>query len=117
MIVPLSSNNPTKPPLYPQFDILDLSSKTLIEDYVRPFEPYSDYNFTSLWAYNISNTVSYSFLYDNLIIKFSDYISSEPFYSFLGTNHITETINQLLAKSTNEHLDEKLKLIPEIVVS
>jgi len=66
-----------------------------------------------LWSYNIENDVAISLLNDNLIIKFRDYITNEPFYTFLGTNAVENTVDSLLTLMWRFKHDEKLQLIPE----
>jgi hypothetical protein len=100
-------------PLYPTFKKLELSDKEIFEEYTKKFPPYSDYNFVSLWSYNTEDDVTFSFLNDNLVIKLRDYITNEPFYTFLGTNKAEETINNLLTLSATKSVMKKLKLIPE----
>src|SRR6266403_59073 len=100
-------------PLFPTFKKLELADKEVFEQQTKKFPPYSDYNFVSLWSYNTEDDVTFSFLNDNLVMKFRDYITNEPFYTFLGTNKVQETINNLLTLSDTENVMKKLQLIPE----
>jgi len=54
-----------------------------------------------------------SVLNGNLIVKFTDYLTGRPFYSFLGNNNPNETAEKLLKFSTSEGKKAQLKLIPE----
>lgn len=103
-------------PKFPEFKKLELSDKDEINDFVKKHPPYSDYNFVSLWSYNTKDTVSLSRLNDNLVIQFEDYLTNQPFYSFLGTNEVKETIDTLLQYLKQHNLSSQLKLIPEVVV-
>ncbi len=100
-------------PLYPNFKKLELSDKEIFEEHAKKFPPYSDYNFVSLWSYNTKKDATFSFLNNNLVIKFHDYITNEQFYTFLGTNKAEETINNLLTLSATKNAMKKLQLIPE----
>ncbi|EKD65553.1 MAG: hypothetical protein ACD_50C00052G0006 [uncultured bacterium] len=102
-------------PQYPDFKKLTLEDKKEIEKRVRQYSPYSDFNFLSLWSYNIDDDIVISDLYGNLVVRFRDYITNEPFYSFIGINNLTKTIDSLLRKSQEEGLKPMLKLIPDIV--
>ena len=103
-------------PLYPTFKNLELEDKESIEEITNKFPPYSDFNFVSLYSYNTDNDALISNLNDNLVINFRDYITNEPFYSFIGINKIVETAKELLDRSEKEKAMEKLQLIPESVI-
>lgn len=100
-------------PIYPKFKKLELEDKILIGELTSKFPGYSDFNFVSLWSYNIEDDITISTLNGNLVVKFRDYITNERFYSFIGTNKVAETIDTLLVLSENKGLSPQLKLIPE----
>lgn len=103
-------------PIFPKFKKLELSDKDTIENFVKQFPPYSDFNFVSLWSYNIYEKAEISFLNENLVIKYHDYITGEPFYTFIGVNNVVQTVELLLEKSKESGLKPELQLIPEIVI-
>lgn len=96
---------------YPAFQKLNINQKNLIEDYTLQYEPYSDFNFTSLFCWDIDNSVSVCTLNNNLIIQLPDYITSKPVYSLIGSNKIDETISELVDKFG------LLQLVPEYTIS
>lgn len=104
-------------PLFPLFKKLELEDKIYINKEIEKFPPYSDFNFISLWSYNINNNIEASTLHNNLVVKFSDYVSSELFYSFIGLNKLLETTSKLLRHAESERILPQLKLIPEIIVN
>jgi hypothetical protein len=106
-----------KLPLFPNTKLLEISDKLLIETFVANFHPYSDYNFTSLYSWDTNNTIEIAQIYDNLVVKFSDYITGKAFYSFLGSNSVNKTAEALLEQSQTEGLPATLQLIPEEVAS
>ncbi len=103
-------------PLYPNFKSLELEDKDSIEEITNKFPPYSDFNFVSLYSYNTDNDALISNLNDNLVIKFRDYITNEPFYSFLGNTKVVDTARELLERAKKENAMDILQLIPESVV-
>ncbi|MBP9716574.1 MAG: DUF2156 domain-containing protein [Candidatus Levybacteria bacterium] len=103
-------------PLYPNFKNLELEDKDSIEEITNKFPPYSDFNFVSLYSYNTDNDALISNLNDNLVIKFRDYITNEPFYSFLGNTKVVETAKELLERAKKENAMDILQLIPESVI-
>lgn len=102
-------------PAYPAFKKLELEDKQGIEMFTKNFPPYSDFNFTSLWCWDTKGQVRLSQLYGNLVVRFSDYESNNLFYSILGTENITDAINELLNLVEAQNNPFGIKLIPEEV--
>lgn len=96
--------------VFPRFTQLELSDKKLINQVISRFDPYSDFNFTSMYCWNVDNSAGISMLNDNLIVKIPDYLTGETIYSIIGDNRIDESFEQL---STLTHL---LKLVPQPVI-
>lgn len=97
--------------LYPEFSKLKLSHKEEIQTITSKFEPYSDFNFTSLFCWNTDRSTEVSILNENLVIKLPDYVTGKPVYSILGDHKIDDSLEQLLA------LTDELKMVPEVVVN
>lgn len=100
-------------PQFPNFKPLELSDREDIEAITQKYPPYSDFNFISMWSWDVTGEMRISQLNGNLVVRFNDYITGKPFYSFLGNSNSTDTINQLLDLSRREGLDTMLKLLPE----
>lgn len=100
-------------PEFPEFKNIELSDAEAIENFTKDFLPYSDFNFVSMWSWDVKGEILISKLNNNLVVRFVDYLNYEHFYSFLGNNKVNETIELLLEVSKEEGLDIKLKLIPE----
>ncbi len=103
-------------PKFPNFKKLELSDRDDIENMTSGFPPYSDFNFVSMWSWNIDNEMVISELNNNLVVKFNDYITAEPFYSFLGHNKVDNTVSALLEYSRKGRMKAQLQLIPEETV-
>lgn len=102
---------------FPNFKYLELSDKEFIESFTSRYDPYSDYNFVSLWSWNIKNKFQYSVLNNNLVIEFSDYVTEDNFYSFIGHEKFEETANTLFEQLTaKKSAINWFKLIPEVVI-
>ncbi len=101
-------------PEFPQFKSLELSDKQEIEKITSKYPPYSDFNFVSMWCWDIKNEMRISLLYGNLVVRFTHYLTGEPFYSFLGETKVNETIEKLLNMTIEEEVIPKLYLIPDI---
>lgn len=103
-------------PQFPHFKKLELGHRKDVEKIISQFPPYSDYNFTSIWSYNVEGDMEVATLHDNLILSFRDYITNDPFHSFIGVNKIAETVHSLLSHVKTYKEKPYIKLIPEIVV-
>lgn len=96
---------------YPNFSKLSISLKKDIEEITKTFLPYSDFNFTSLFSWDIDNKTEVSLLNDNLVVRLQDYLdSSKMVTSILGRNLIDDTLKKCL-----EDFGE-LQLIPAATV-
>lgn len=100
-------------PHFPKFKKLELTDKEEIEKINVKHLPYSDFNFVSLWSWDIKGEIRISQINGNLVVSFTDYLTGEPFYSFLGNNKVNETAEKLLELSKKEGLKSQLKLVPE----
>src|SRR3989338_6915620 len=78
-------------PEFPQFKKLELSDKADVEKFTLPYSPYSDFNFTGTWSWDVRDKMQISQLNTNYVIRFINYISGEAFYTFLGKNNTTDT--------------------------
>lgn len=97
-------------PEFPKFSKLTIKLKDHVRLFTSNFEPYSDFNFTSLLCWNTDGSTEVSKLNHNLIIKLSDYLTGETFYSLLGDKMIDKTLQELLGNGL------PLMLVPAIVV-
>lgn len=99
-------------PQFPQFKKLELSDREDIEKITSQFPPYSDFNFTSMWCWDVDGNFRISQLNGNLVVRFADYVTGEFFYSFIGAIEVSKTAEELLRYSNNNGLKVYLKLIP-----
>jgi len=104
-------------PEFPQFKRLELSDRRDVEAMTAAYEPYSDFNFVSLWCWNTDGLCSVSRLNGNLVVQLRDYLTNEPLLSFLGTTATAETVDRLLDYAERHGIKPRLRLIPEIVVN
>lgn len=95
---------------YPYFSKLELPLKEEICRITGRFQPFSDFNFTSLFCWDVDNTTEVSLLNDNLVIRMPDYLDGHLIYSILGDHMVEESVIQLLSEV------DKLELVPESVV-
>jgi hypothetical protein len=101
---------------FPSFHKISLTHRGLIESLIEKHPPFSDFTFTSLWTYNTEDHIEFSILNDNFVVKFQDYITNAPFYSFIGSKKPIHTALTLLDYSIQNGLEPILKLIPQSVI-
>jgi len=99
-------------PRFPQFKKVEVGDRAAVETHTRRYPPYSDFNFTSLWAWDMSDERMISELNGNLVVRFTDYHTHEPFFSFLGTNEPEQTAHELIRFAEESGISPMLRLIP-----
>lgn len=97
---------------FPHFEPLSAAHREHVEAIAARFDPYSDFNFTSLYSWNTAGEVALSTLNGNLVVRFSDYVTGKPFYSFLGSNDAEKTADTLLSHMKKEGIEPEIKLLP-----
>lgn len=97
-------------PTFPVFKKLELNDREEIDAHTAQFPPYSDFEFASLWSWDVKEEMEVSLLQGNLVIRFTDYTTGEPFLSFLGAKDVNETAGELLSHFPHPTLN----LVPEI---
>jgi hypothetical protein len=95
---------------FPAFSKLGIEHKDDIAEFTSRFEPYSDFNFTSLLSWDDGST-EVSMIHGNLVIKISDYVTGETAYSLLGNNEVEPSLRLLLSSAG------ELRFVPETTVS
>lgn len=100
-------------PAFPEFKPLEMDDRAEVESVTVRFAPYSDFNFLSLICWDTREENMVSRFGDNLLVRFTDYLTGEPFYSFIGDSCIEQTIDLLLEETVREGLPNFLRLVPE----
>jgi len=100
-------------PLFPHFKKIDIDDASSILKHTKIFKPYSDFNFTNLYAWDTKDCRSISELNGNLVVLFTDYLTNEPSLSFLGTNNAESTALQLIEFSKANNISSVLRFITE----
>lgn len=100
-------------PAFPKFKKLELADKREIERVTKKLPPYSDFNFVSLWSWNIHHKIRVSILNKNVVVQFSDYMTNDIFLSFIGKHKVLETAVELISFSRKKYGKNFLKLVPE----
>ncbi len=105
------------PGAFPEFQPLSPDQRPHIESHAAKFPPYSDFNFTSLYCWDTKGEAACSTLNGNLVVRFTDYLTGEPFYSFLGGEQANETAHALLEQMRAEGRAAELKLVPHVTAT
>jgi len=102
-------------PRFPNFKQLELSDAGEVQRYASLYGPFAEFNFASLWSWNLDNSVLLSELNGNLVVRLTDYATGAAFYSLLGDTDLNRAVEALISLSCREKLQPKLQLVPEIV--
>ena len=100
-------------PTFPDFKNVTVDDKEAVESHTHKYAPYSDFNFTSLWAWDTNGERMISVLNDNLVVLFTDYDTYEPSLSFLGNNKTQETTEILIKFAESIGITNTLHYIGE----
>lgn len=112
-IMPIFRSDPFVRPNFPDFKPITYDDKPHIELITSQFTPYSDFNFTSAYTWNIDDDHAYSFDRQNLILKLADYVTGEPVYTAIGNDEIEATIHKLREYCEATHGATCIKLLPD----
>ena len=99
-------------PTFPRFQKLQFEHKKVVESYTKRYQPYSDFNFISLYCWNIDGNTELSQLNGNLVIRMKDYHGKRKIYSYFGTNSPEHTIQTLF--NTKAVRIQKLTFVPKV---
>ena len=102
---------------FPDFKKITTADRKGVELYTHLYKPYSDFNFTSLWAWDTNGERMISELNGNLVVRFTDYETCEPFFSFLGNNKPKETAQELIHFAEKSGVSPILRFVPEESIS
>ena len=100
-------------PRFPNSKAIELEDKTDVELITGGYPPYSDFVFASLWAWDTAGSMRLSVLRGALVIRFADYLTGAPFFTFMGGSDANSVAENLLEYEHKNGLEQTLKLIPE----
>ena len=100
--------------LFPDFSTLTLSDHDTLARLADLYPHYSDFDFSSLWAWNIRDNIRWSILNGNLVVSLPHYTSGRPILTFLGHQDVDMTAEELVRYAEREGLPAELALVPEI---
>jgi hypothetical protein len=104
-------------PKFPNFKSLELADEAEIEKITAEYDPYSDFNFHSLWAWNVKEEVKAAVLNGNLVLSTEDYLTEQVCYSFLGNKDRDQTIATIFAFLEQQSAAPcQLRLMPQVSV-
>lgn len=98
---------------FPEFiNIRDLDEYS-VRGFIQDLQPYSDFNFTNIWSWNIDGSFKAAELNGNLVLFMRDAKSKEFFLCLAGTNEVNETIAEIFEIIDQSDISQTLALIPE----
>jgi len=103
-------------PIFPVFKPIEIKDQEDVEKITKNYPAYSNFNFVSLFCWDISGKRRISTLDGNLVIRSTSDITGKEFLTFMGDKNVVETIARLLKYSKKEGLNPALHLVPEEAV-
>lgn len=103
-------------PKFPHFKKLELEDRAVVESIAQHFPDYSEFNFSCMFVWDVSDPVYVCTLNNNLVIKFVDFRASSYYYSLIGNEMMDSTVMQLIEHSKQEGLEAALYTVPGVVV-
>lgn len=100
-------------PKFPEFKKIEISDEEIIRDFTHSLPPYSDFDFVTLWSWDVGEDRGISELNENLVVRFSDYLTGETFYSFWGNNHLKRTVEKLFEFALDNKHSTDLRFIAQ----
>lgn len=104
-------------PRFPDFKTLSIDDRSVLVEFARQFPDYTEFNFTYMFAWDLREPISYSFLNGNLVVRFMDMQSGERLITLLGNKDIEKTLDTILEYSKRNGMGEVLQNIPEVLAN
>lgn len=105
-------------PKFPEFKKLELSDQDDIELITSKYEPYSDFNFPSMWTWDVYDNTLISELNGNLVAILSNHLTNQIVYSYLGNIKLNETLEEIFSfLEKRKIIQPKISWVPEISLS
>ena len=92
---------------------LSIDDHSEFDDFTSKYPPYSDFDFPSLWSWNVGGDFQWGLHLGCLFIRFADYETNKPFFTFLGSENSDRMAKALLTLSRSLEWPEELRLVPE----
>ncbi len=93
------------------FKPLTLHNLHMINDVAGTRQVSSDINPLGLWSYNTSNNDKIALIDRNIALEIHDYITDQPFYTFVGQGDVAATARYLLDLAPKKGIAPELRLI------
>lgn len=95
---------------------LTLKDKDSIESFVSKVDPYSDFNFISLYSWSLHSQTMFYLNHGMLLLKLPDYNSQEYIFSFMILDNFKTNFSHILNYFKKNRLPLSFSLLPEYLV-
>ena len=93
------------------FKKLSVEDRVLIKQITNRYRPYSDFNFSSLFAWDIDDNTFYCRVPRGLVVNFQDYIDKHSVISIIGSRNCDDLVKEIL----DSPLYEEIQFVPEVI--
>ncbi len=98
---------------FPHFKQISAEDREEVRRFIDGHKPYSDFDFTNLFIWDQDSKRGIAHLNGNLVMRSSDYLNADPVLSFIGTNALEDTTEELLSYAEANDMPAVLRYIPE----
>lgn len=102
-------------PRFPEFKKLELSDQKDVEAITSKYPPYSDFDFATMWSWNINEKLEISLIGNTIIIFYEDVFDGQLKVSYLGDSKIRAVLQNLFGLLDDMlAVNREINLVPEI---
>ncbi|MEK7059726.1 MAG: phosphatidylglycerol lysyltransferase domain-containing protein [Patescibacteria group bacterium] len=101
---------------FPQFEKLSTQHESLLRSLVSNYPSYSEFVFTSLFAWDTDDAVQVSCFDGGFAVLSQDHETKKKFYALIGSDNIDFLVRQLIELSNKKGFGGYLRLVPQTVI-
>jgi hypothetical protein len=101
---------------FPRLEELSIEDGPTLRSLIADYPPYSEFNFTNLFAWDANNVVQVSQFAGGLAILLQDHDTKRNFYTLIGSQSVDLVVKQLIEMSRQKGLGTSLRLVPQTVI-
>jgi len=103
--------------VFPKFTPLSKVQPSEVKKIIENYEPYSDFNYVSLFSWNTDDSTKLATLNGNLIISLKNYLDDKHNLMIIGDNEIDKSLDDMFVYGNRLSPPIKVvEMVPEVVV-
>ncbi len=98
------------------FYTLTLSDQKKLTCVINKLEPYSDFNFISLYSWSLHSQTKYAIKNNCLFLQLPDYLTQKPKFTFICNDNVADNFDELLSWLRHNNYELKLDFLPQFIL-